>query len=278
MNNIISTSNDSDQTIDKLKKDLEYSFKYGNDGKYNRFILAALGSIPWIGGLLSAIAALSAENEQSEVNELQKRWIEEHQKKILELSTSMDQMLHHLDDLGPEIDQRINSPEYLSLVKRAYRSWDQTDSMEKRSLIQRVLTNAGAVSLCPDDLIRIFMDWIDNYHEAHFVVIKQIYNQQGISRGQIWDNISDMRPAENSADADLFKLLIRELNLGGIIRQYRPTNEHGDFTKQKSRIKSSSSKTLKSAFDDSEPYELTELGTRFVHYCMEDVVTRIEKG
>jgi hypothetical protein len=32
---------------------------------------------------------------------------------------------------------------------------------------------------------------------------------------------------------------------------------------------------LKSAFDDVEPYELTELGREFVHYVFQDVVTRI---
>jgi hypothetical protein len=32
---------------------------------------------------------------------------------------------------------------------------------------------------------------------------------------------------------------------------------------------------MKSAFDDSEQYELTELGRQFVHYTMNEVVPRI---
>jgi len=32
--------------------------------KYTRFIMAALGSIPWVGGLIAAAASLSAEKEQ----------------------------------------------------------------------------------------------------------------------------------------------------------------------------------------------------------------------
>jgi hypothetical protein len=33
---------------------------------------------------------------------------------------------------------------------------------------------------------------------------------------------------------------------------------------------------MKSAFDDEEPYELTELGKQFVHYVFSDLVKRIE--
>ena len=33
---------------------------------------------------------------------------------------------------------------------------------------------------------------------------------------------------------------------------------------------------MKSAFDNSEQYELTELGKQFVHYVLTDVVTRLE--
>jgi len=32
---------------------------------------------------------------------------------------------------------------------------------------------------------------------------------------------------------------------------------------------------MKSAFDDEEPYVLTELGSQFVHYTMNEVVKRI---
>ena len=34
-------------------------------------------------------------------------------------------------------------------------------------------------------------------------------------------------------------------------------------------------RVMKSAFDDVEQYELTELGNQFVHYTMNEVVPRI---
>src|ERR1700688_1116677 len=50
-----------------------------------RFVLAALSSIPWVGGFLSAAANFASERDQGRVNDLQQRWLEEHRRKIEEL-------------------------------------------------------------------------------------------------------------------------------------------------------------------------------------------------
>ena len=78
---------------------------------------------------------------------------------------------------------------------------------------------------------------------------------------------------EDSAEADLFKLLIRDLSTGGVIRQHRDTTQDGqDIRKQPTGAeKLRRSRVMKSAFDDSEQYELTELGRQFVHYTMNEV-------
>jgi membrane protein DedA with SNARE-associated domain len=43
----------------------------GKGYKYVRFVVAALGSIPWVGGFIAASASLSAERDQQVVNNLQ---------------------------------------------------------------------------------------------------------------------------------------------------------------------------------------------------------------
>jgi hypothetical protein len=48
------------------------------------------------------------------------------------------------------------------------------------------------------------------------------------------------------------------------------------FVKKTSSGRGSSSSTMKSAFDDEEPYVLTELGKKFVHYVFTDIVPKIE--
>jgi hypothetical protein len=110
-------------------------------------------------------------------------------------------------------------------------------------------------------------------------VIRCIYNKQGITRIEIWDEIYGELPREDSAEADLFKFLIRDLSTGGVIRQERETNQAGQFLrKRRPRSKLAASTTMESAFEDTKPYVLTRLGDQFVHYTMNEVVTRIGPG
>ncbi len=270
---------ETDATLAKLSSQLGKHFKGQRKRKFIRFSVAALGSIPWIGGFLSASAAMNAEKDQGSVNEFQRQWLEEHHQKILKLGETLMKMLDQLESLGDEVQERIESPEYLALVRKGFRTWDQADTDEKRELIRQLLSNACATKLCPDDLVRLFLDWIATYHEAHFRVIKEVYQNRGITRGKIWDRIAETRPREDSAEADVYKLLIRDLSMGGVIRQHREKDAYGHYLKKSSRGRSrSGSDMMKSAFDDTERYELTELGAQFVHYTMSEVVPRIADG
>jgi len=249
----------------------------GSGRKYVRFVLAALGSIPWVGGVLGAAAALSGEHEQGKINELQKLWLQEHKEKIHELGQTLQDILTRLDGFGEEVRDRIESPAYLALVRRTFRSWDEADTQEKKQMLKKLITNAGAITLCPDDLVRLFVSWIDQYHEAHFLVVRHVYRNPGVTRGEIWDAIHPRRPREDSAEADLFKYLIRDLTLGGVMRQERETNAQGQFVRRPTQgaRRSPSSGVMESAFEDTKPYELTQLGGQFVHYVMEDVVPQL---
>ncbi len=247
--------------------------------KYVRLFMAALSSIPWVGGVISATASFSAEKEQERINVLQKLWLEEHKEKIKELNETLGDVFSRFDGFGDSIKERIEAPEYLALVKRTFRSWDQADTKEKKQMLKKLITNAGALELCDDDLVRLFINWIDQYHEAHFLVIKEIYQNPGITRGDIWESIHGTEPREDSSEADLFKYLIRDLSTGGVIRQERETNSYGEFIRRsapkRGKIKSTVPRTMESAFENTKPYELTELGKEFVHYVMEDVVQQI---
>lgn len=255
----------------------------GKGRKYVRFIMAALGSVPWVGsylGILGAIAGLSGEADQDKVNGLLKLWVEEHQPKLEELKQTLGDIVERLDGLGEETQQRVQSPEYLALVRRSFRSWDEADTAEKREYIKRLLTNAGATKLCPDDLIRIFISWIDNYHESHFAVIKQIsQNTDGITRAAIWDNMNGgIRAREDSAEAGLFRYLIRELNTGGVIEIAKQRDDNGRALRATPARKprGTASKVLESTYEDTKPWVLTELGRQFVHYVLNDVVKRVD--
>lgn len=248
----------------------------GNKKRISRFILSALSSIPWVGGFLGATAALHAEIEQSKLNEIQRLWLQEHQEKIEKLGMTIYGIISRLETFDSKVHERMESPEYQDLVKKGFRAWDNSDTDEKRDFLKNLLTNSCASTLCTDDIVRLFIDWIELYHEAHFYVIKEIYQNKGITRGQIWDRIKGTRPREDSAEADLYKMLIRDLSMGGVIRQFRETNYYGQYVKKTTQKSNSTSTVMKSAFDNEEPYELTELGKQFVHYTMTDVVPRLE--
>lgn len=244
--------------------------------QYVRFAFAALGSIPWIGGVFAASAALNAEKHQGKINETLLRWMEEHREKIKELEEALTMMVLRINDFGDEAKKRIQQKEYLTLVRKGFGIWDRSEKKEKREYIQKLLINAAGTKVTEDDIIRLFLDWIDKYHEAHFSIIRAIYNNRGITRLGIWRQIGGDRnlPRENSSEADLFRMLIHDLATGRIIRQKRKINHLGQFLK-KTR-KSSKSSVMKSSFDDEEEYELSELGQDFVHYVLQEAVSRIE--
>lgn len=243
-----------------------------------KFVLAALGSIPWVGGFLSAAVNYKTEEGSVRTDTLQTQWLEEHAQKIDKLMRALEEIAKRFENLGSQIDERIQSDEYLALVRRAFRSWDRADTKENREFIGNLVSNAAGTRLCSDDVIRLFIDWLDLYHEAHFAVIREIYKNPGASRFDIWDAVYGALPREDSAEADLYRLLIRDLSMGGVIRQERETNRHGQFLRKKSPKRSGSlPPTMESAFEETKPYVLTGLGQQFVHYTMTEVVPRIEK-
>jgi len=85
-----------------------------------RFVLAALGSIPWVGGFLSAAANLDAERDQGKVNDLQAQWLEEHRRKIEDLADAIGEVADRIDTLGPDAQARAETPDYLNLVRKGF--------------------------------------------------------------------------------------------------------------------------------------------------------------
>jgi hypothetical protein len=195
---------------------------------------------------------------------------------MVELEDALRKLIQRLDQLGDGITERISSPDYLALVRQAFAGWDKATTHEKRELFGKLLANAAGSILCSDDLVRLFIEWIDKYHETHFKVIRAIYSNPGITRADIWDEIYGERTREDAGEADLFKLLMHDLSLGHVIRQERKTTAAGQFLKKpRPRRRLPASPVMKTAFDDVEPYVLTELGGWFVSYTMNEIVPRL---
>lgn len=237
------------------------------------------GAIPFAGGLFSAAASSWSEKEQDKVNGFLKHWVSMLEDELKEKEKTILEILARLDMMDEKVSERIDSNQYQSLMKKAFREWSCAESEEKRAYVRNILSNAGASQIVSDDVVRLFLEWLSIYSEMHFEVISSVYNSNGITRGQIWDKIGRGAVSENSAEADLYKLLIRDLSTGGIIRQHRPVDRYGNFQSKapsSRRPKVSGPKPPVSAFDRNEGYELTGLGQQFVHYAMTDLPLKIE--
>jgi hypothetical protein len=244
-----------------------------------KFILAALGSIPWVGGFLSAAAALRSDEATARTNNIQTKWLEEHSEKIKALYAALNDVIARFDAFGERVNERLESEDYLNLVRKAFRTWDRSDTDEKRQAVRNLISNAAGTRICSDDVVRLFIDWLTAYHEAHLAVVRFVYQNAGATRYDIWEGTYGTVPREDSAEADLYRLLIRDLSTGGVLRQARDTDAHGRFLKRpRNRSRSAASPTMESAFEDSKPYVLTELGSQFVHYAMTEATLRISDG
>lgn len=266
-----------EQVIDTLRAELEKVDPSRTSRIIEKFVIAVLGSIPWIGGVLTAGESFRAEEGSHRQNYLQTQWLEEHQRKLLELAKSLQEIQDRFLSLGNQIEDRIMSEEYLALVRKAFRVWDQSDTDEKRRFVVNLVTNAASTRASSDDVIRLFIDWIGLYNEVHFAVIREIFQNPGSTRFDMWTGIYGQLPREDSSAADLYKFLIRDLSTGGVIRQERDVNAVGQFVRKRPRHvpRGTGSTTLETAFDDTKPYVLTAIGREFVHYTMNEIVTRI---
>ncbi|MCH7936664.1 MAG: hypothetical protein IH994_06185 [Proteobacteria bacterium] len=196
---------------------------------------------------------------------------------LREKQQTIVEILSRLDVHDEEIETRVKSEEYQSLLKKAFCEWAGTESEKKRVFIRNILTNAASARLTSDDMVRLFVDWIGKYSELHFEVIGAIYNSNGITRAEVWHEIGKGDVADDSAEADLFKTLFHDLSTGHIIRQYRETTYDGRQIKKSTRGRSkNASPYMTSAFEDEKEYVLTALGEQFVHYAMTDLPPKID--
>ena len=84
---------------DEVRRDLA-RLNESRFGRYARFVLAALSSLPWVGGLIGASAALHGEREQEKVNSLQRKWLEEHSERLHDVAGAIDEVVGRLDQFG----------------------------------------------------------------------------------------------------------------------------------------------------------------------------------
>lgn len=256
-------------------RELERIMNSGKGPTIARVIMNILsGAIPFAGGVISAGAGAWSEKEQERINSLFESWLKVQAEEIEQIGKTLAEVFARINLNDSVVEERISSPDYLKLIKQIYRDWSAGDSEKKRIYLRNLLTNAAECRMTSDNVISLFIKWIDNYSELHLDVISLIYKDKGITRYDMWHSLYGDTVREDSPEADLFKLVIDDLSTGHVIRQERLVDYQGNFMKAAPRRRSASL-TLKSAFDNEKGYELTGIGHQFVHYTMNDLVPKI---
>lgn len=260
---------------DELRGELDKALAHGHGPMIARFALACLGAIPLVGGAVAGTGGAWSESEQSHYNKVFASWLKLQEDELREIGITIAEVLSRVNLSDQKVRERLESPEYLKLIKKVFRDWSAAESEEKRVLVRNLLVNAASHEICTDDVVRMFIQWIEMYSESHFAVIKHIYKHEGSTRRAIWMGVHGERVREDSAEADLFKLLIRDLSTGEVIRQHREKDYYGNYIKATPKPRGEGSTSITSAFDNEKHYELTELGKQFVRYTMDDVMPLI---
>jgi hypothetical protein len=86
------------------------------------------GAIPIVGGIFSGAAGAWSEEAQDHFNKVAASWMQLQRDEIKEIGITIAEILSRLDLNDENIRKRIESPEYLSLLKKAFRDWSATES------------------------------------------------------------------------------------------------------------------------------------------------------
>src|SRR4051812_49257428 len=98
---------DENALVERLRTELAKSEPSRRRRIIEKFIMAVLGSIPWVGGFLSAAADYKAEEGALRQDSLQTQWLEEHHAKLVALKETLVEIQRRFEALGSVIDERI---------------------------------------------------------------------------------------------------------------------------------------------------------------------------
>ena len=89
---------------------------------------------------------------------------------LREKGKTIAEVVARIDMHEEKVKQRVESPEYQALLKKAFRNWSSVDTEYKRQRLRNILANAASAQTASDDVVRLFIDWINLYSDFHFEV------------------------------------------------------------------------------------------------------------
>ena len=141
-----------DYVVESIKAEIEVACPTRRQRIFEAIALAALGSIPWVGGVIAAASVAADKIKTGEATAEKERlfrdWLEQHQEKLQSLHLTLNGIVSRLDSFGDEVERRITSEQYLRLVRKTFRQWDEADTEEKRALLVQLIMECRWNSYC----------------------------------------------------------------------------------------------------------------------------------
>jgi len=78
------------------------------------------GAYPWVGGVMSAAATDKSGESQVRKDDLFRECLQEHYEKLQILRATLGQIVARLEGFGQEVEDRITSNGYLTLVRKTF--------------------------------------------------------------------------------------------------------------------------------------------------------------
>ena len=135
---------ESDFEKNKLKEELDSALAGGAGPKIARFALACLsGAIPIAGGVIGAAGGAWSEAEQDQFNKIFAAWLKLQEDEIKEIGQTLFEVFARIDQSDQKVRTRLESKEYLALLKKCFRDWSAAESEEMRARPFRCVARLG---------------------------------------------------------------------------------------------------------------------------------------
>ena len=105
MNGDLPTSPESNLPVEAIQAELSRASSTRSRRVFEKFLMAAIGSIPWVGGFLSAAASIPGDEKAIRGDNLRSEWLQEHERKLRQLRETLDEVSDRFEKLGPAIDE-----------------------------------------------------------------------------------------------------------------------------------------------------------------------------
>ena len=188
---------------------------------------AAGGAIPFAGGLLFAAAGVWSDTEQARAMETLRAWIKMLEDELQEKQLTILDIIARLDMHDEQINERVKSIE-ISRFSRRRSGVGRDREHQEAGIYPEDSTNAAApIRLVSDDVVSPLSIGYRITRSSISPSLASYINAQALPAPKSGTTWVKVRSEKTWPEADLFKLLVRDLSTGGIIRQHREPTKQG---------------------------------------------------